>query len=198
MAGTGEALCEALLDDRMRQKLEEISRAACARCGAEGDTQRKPLKGEFARGSDKECCCQKCLFGLESGLAEEQQEPQTDAGDTEAESSTKMLATEEAEAETRAEDVVHTEAESSTRMQTTEESEAEMRAADVAETGAQSSASTQTTQAWQAVFCPRARAWYFYDAESRGEATWDRPSGSWWCTGTRLLYLRPGLCGETT
>ena len=24
----------------------------------------------------------------------------------------------------------------------------------------------------------RARAWYFYDAEARDEATWDRPSGS--------------------
>ena len=88
----------------------------------------------------------------------------------------RMFATEEAEAETRAEDVVHTEAASSTSMQTTEESEAEMRAADVDETDAQSSGSTQTTQAWQAVFCPRAHAWYFYDAKACDEATWDRPS----------------------
>ena len=108
---------------------------------------------------------------------------QADVDDAEAESSTRMLPTEQAEAETRAEDVVYTEAESSASMQTTEESEAEMRAADVDETDAQSSGSTQTTQAWQAVFCPHAQAWYFYDSEACDETTWERPSE------VSLMYL---------
>ena len=69
---TGQALCETLLDERMRRRLEEIPRAPCARCGAVGETRRKPLRGPMARGADKACYCERCLLSEECGFVHQQ------------------------------------------------------------------------------------------------------------------------------
>ena len=78
VANTGEALCEALLDDRTRRKLDGTTRAPCARCGAVGETSRKPAS---TRGSDKACYCENCMLGGETALALEQEEAKTRAED---------------------------------------------------------------------------------------------------------------------
>ena len=69
---TGQALCETLLDERVCRRLEEIPRAPCARCGAVGETRRKPLRGPMARGADKACYCERCLLSEEGGFVQQQ------------------------------------------------------------------------------------------------------------------------------
>ena len=64
VASTGDALCDALLDDRARRKLDGITRASCARCGAAGETSRKPVS---TRGSNKACYCHECMLRVGIG-----------------------------------------------------------------------------------------------------------------------------------
>ena len=73
VASTGDALCDALLDDRARRKLDGITRVSCARCGAAGETSRKPVS---TRGSDKACYCHECMLRGGTALTSEQEQEQ--------------------------------------------------------------------------------------------------------------------------
>ena len=70
VASMGNSLCDALLDDRTSRKLDGITRAPCARCGAAGETSRKPVS---TRGSDKACYCEACMLCEDSALTPEQE-----------------------------------------------------------------------------------------------------------------------------